>query len=110
MKNKTNNNVVTRADIDRLEKSTKKDIQGLKSDIKKTEKNLRIEILKVEERVENIEESQKRTEATLNKISIQLDGFVGVVDDLRTDNIVGANQIRDHEKRISKLESRSQPA
>lgn len=51
-----------------------------KLELKKTEKVLRVEILKVEEQAENIEEGQKRMEVTLNKISNQLDGFVGRVD------------------------------
>lgn len=80
--------------------------------VKSSERIVRAEILRVEERVENVEESQKRMEATLNKISIQLDGFVSRVDDLTNENEIGADQIhrlredvKDHEKRIAKLES-----
>jgi len=85
---------------------------AIKSELKKVEKNLRSNILKVEERVENIEDGQKRMEAILNKMSVQLDGFVGTVDDLKTDNQVGSHQINElrlqgenHEKRIKQLES-----
>ena len=79
-----------------------------KADLKNVEKNIRGEILKVEERVENLEEGQKRIEATLNKVSIQLDGFVGKVEALEQENLLGTDQYRDHEKRISKLESAAQ--
>lgn len=90
-----------------------------KSDLKKTERILRAEILKVEEKVENVEDGLKRVEekvdkmgTTIEKISNQLDGFVGRVDDLTNDNEIGTDQIHDlredmkeHEKRIAKLES-----
>lgn len=118
-------NPATRADLKLVEaemKDIKFDIKIFKGDlkltkwdimdIKKTQSSLRVEILKVKERVGDISDSQKRSETTLNKISNQLDGFVGRVDDLTTDNVVGTNQIhelrdeaKDHEKRISKLES-----
>lgn len=80
--------------------------------VKSSERILRAEILRVEERVENIEESQKRMETTLNKISNQMDGFVGRVDDLTNDNVIGTDQmhrlhenVKGHEERITKLES-----
>jgi len=101
----------TKSDLNQALKSyaTKSD---LKKTVKGSERVLRIEILKVEERVGNIEEGQKRMETTLNKISNQLDGFVGRVDDLTNDNEIGTAQIhelretaRNHESRISKLES-----
>jgi uncharacterized coiled-coil protein SlyX len=98
-----------------------------KSDLKKTVKDseriLRAEILRVEERLENVEDrltnkidsveaKVDKMGATIEKISIQLDGFVGRVDDLTNDNIIGTDQIhelrrssKDHEKRIAKLES-----
>ena len=102
--------LATKADIDRLEKSIKK--SATKTELKKTERVLRVEILRVEEKVENVEESQKRVEVKLDKISDQLDGFVGRVDDLTNDNEIGADQIHelrkdvaDHEKRLTKLES-----
>lgn len=120
--------VATKADIDRLEKSTKADIDRLeqltRSDIKKLEKStkadsklLRQDILKVEERVENLEEGQVRIETKIDKIAEMLDGFVGRVDDLTTDNEVGAHQTRElrlqvdnHEKRLQSLESLKQTA
>ena len=87
--------------------------------VKGSERILRAEILRVEERVENIEEGLKRFEekvdkigTTIEKISNQLDGFVGRVDDLTNDNEIGTDQInrlredvKDHEGRITKLES-----
>src|SRR3989344_7973673 len=98
MTNKSINNPATIADVNKA--------------VKGTEKVLITEILRVEERVENLEEGQKRMETTLNKISNQLDGFVGRVDDLTNDNEIGTDQIhelretaKDHEKRIAKLES-----
>ena len=83
---------------------------SLRVEIKKGDKSLRQEILKVEERAESIEEGQGDVRKKLEILQNTLDGFVGVVDNLRTDNVVGANQFRDHEKRISKLESRVQAA
>lgn len=132
---KKNNNiqVATKADILQLQQSTKSDIQRLeqstkadsgslrtefrnfRSDVRRTEKSLRGEILRVEVRVENIEDSQKRVETKIDKIANTLDGFVRRVDNLTTDNEVGANQIhelrkniKDHETRITQLESASQ--
>lgn len=59
-----------------------------------------------------IDDNQKILEKKLDKIANTLDGFVGTVDNLRIENEVGANQIRDlreltdnHETRIAKLES-----
>lgn len=107
----SNNALVTKSDLDTALKNyaTKSD---LNKTVKSTERVLRAEILRVEERVENVEESQKRTEVILNKISNQLDGFVGRVDDLTNDNEIGTDQIhelrktaKDHEKRITKLET-----
>ncbi|MBI5452914.1 hypothetical protein HY945_05635 [Candidatus Gottesmanbacteria bacterium] len=57
----------------------------------------------------------KRMETKLDKLQNTLDGFVGVVDDLRTDNTVGTYQTRElreimenHEKRLKHLESSKQ--
>lgn len=112
MNNKSNNQNVTKADFQILLTTLKKfatrdDLKkfATNKDLKKTEKNLRVEILKVEERVENLEEGQKRIEVTVNKISSQLDGFVGKVEVLEQENIIGTKHYRDHEERISKLEA-----
>lgn len=118
MNNKNKNNqAVTKADFQTLMATlknfaTKDDLKNFATnkDLKKTEKNLRVEILKVEERVESLEEGQKRIETTVNKISVQVDGFVGTVSNLQTENILGTNKQEDHEKRISKLESSLQAA
>lgn len=107
-KNTNGAQVATKADIQGLEKN----IRELRTESKRTEKSLRGEILKVEERVESIEESQKRVETKLDKISNTLDGFVERVDNLTADNQVGAHhtrelrvQVDDHGKRIKQLES-----
>ena len=78
--------------------ATKADIQPLKVDI---------QLLKVD-----IQHLEERIGKKLDKIANTLDGFVGRVDDLTVDNQVGANQIKElgeqvdeHEKRITKLES-----
>src|SRR3989338_11416653 len=102
--------------MDTSKLATKEDIKGLrtelKSELKLGSKSIRREILKVEERVENLEEGQKRIEAVLGKMAKTLDGFVGRVDDLTVDNEVGTHQTReleikvdDHEKRLKNLES-----
>lgn len=102
--NKTDNTqVATKADIQGL----RTEFQGLRTEFKRTEKSLRGEILRVEEKVENLEEGQKDIKATLVKLQNTLDGFVGTVDNLRTENEVGAHQTRELEKRVTKLESSS---
>lgn len=95
-------------DIKKLEQSTKAEIRTVKTDIK----YLRQAVLRVEERVENLEEGQTEIKTKLNKLQNTLDGFLGVVDDLRTDNTVGAHhtlelqiKIADHEKRLKYIES-----
>jgi len=96
--------------------ATKKDLQSLfqrietrfetKGELKKTEKNLRTEILKVEEKVETIQEQQQQMRLEMTRMSNKmtegftmlqntLDGFVGRVDDLATDNQVGTHQTRE---------------
>ena len=96
--------------------ATKSDVNKI---VKQSEKVLRQEILRVEERVENVETRLSRVETKVNsidnkldRIAVTLDGFVGRVDNLTTDNEVGANQIHelqknmeDHGKRIKILES-----
>ncbi len=68
--------------------------------------------MKIEERVENLEEGQTRVVTILKRMENTLDGFVGRVDDLTTDNEVGTHQIRelslrvdDHEDRLRHVES-----
>nr|MBI5455548.1 hypothetical protein [Candidatus Levybacteria bacterium] len=108
----------TKADIQRIETSlkkfaTKEDLKkfATKTELRRVEKSLRGEILRVEEKVENLEEGQKRIETTVNKTANVLDAFLGRLDNLEIDNKVGANQTRDlrvrvdnHEERISRLE------
>ena len=65
---------------------------------------------KVEYKAERIEAKLDKMDKKLDKLAETLDGFVGRVDNLRTENAVGAGQFRDHEIRISKLESTIQPA
>lgn len=81
---------------------------------KKADKSLRHKILKVEGRVENVEEKLERVETKvdtmdtkLDRLQNTLDGFVGTVDTLRAENEVGAHQIRELDKRVTKLESSS---
>lgn len=102
---------------------TKDDLKtfATKTDLKQVEKNLRGEILRVGERVESLEKGQKRLEkkidgvqetlgAKLDKLQNTLDGFVGTVDELRTENEVGAHQIRELDARVTKLEPSSHAA
>lgn len=113
--------LATKADIQRLEQdmerleqdmkrfATKADVTGLRGEFKRTEKSLRGEILRVEEKVEVLEEGQQEIKASLVKLQNTLDGFVGTVDDLRTDNQVGAHQLIELDACVTKLES-SRPA
>lgn len=120
--NKNNNTqVATKADIERLESAlksfaTKDDLKkyATKTDLKNVEKSLRGEILRVEERVENVEDGLKDLKGEmhvvhkkLDKLQNTMDKFVGIVDDLRTENEVGTHQIKELDKRVTKLESSS---
>lgn len=87
--------------MDTSKLATKTDIKVLKVDIE-------------ELRTETKTDSQ-RLEAKLDKLQDTLDGFVGVVDDLRTDNSVGTYhtkelqiKVDDHEKRLKNVESSKQ--
>ncbi len=108
------NQPATKADLERF---------STKLELKQVKKVLWHQILRVEEKVENVGEGLKRVEEKLtnkidgiviklDRIANQLDGFVGRVDTLTDENEVGAGQIyeirqeiKGHEKRISKLES-----
>ena len=114
------NDVATKADISRLEKSTKADSQSLKADfrdLKGDSKSLRHEVLKLEGRVEIVEEKLEVMDKKLDKIMDTMDKFIGRVDDLTVENHVGAHQtselyvkVEDHEKRIKHIEIISHPA
>jgi septation ring formation regulator EzrA len=93
--------------------TTKFDLENLESKFGKVEVRLdkvEVRLDKVEVRLNKVESKIDIVDKKLDKLQETLDGFVGVVDDLRTDNVVAAEQFRDHEKRISKLESLVQPA
>lgn len=75
--------------------ATKDDLKELKVEIKTDIKTLDGKIDQVEERLGK----------KLDKIANTLDGFVGVVDNLRIENEVGSGQIEDLRKRVTKLES-----
>ncbi|MBI4097482.1 MAG: hypothetical protein HY426_00400 [Candidatus Levybacteria bacterium] len=128
MNNRTSDNQsVILSAIKKLEASLRSEIRrgdnALRAEMKSGHKAIRQEALKVEERVENLEEGQKRMEKTINKISIQLDGFVGNVGELTEENVIATEHYRDHDlpaiallrqlqagKRISKLEKTATPA
>ena len=88
-------------DISKL--ATKIDIKTLKGNIEKLRAETRSDIQKLDTKLDHLQNT--------------LDGFVGVVDDLRTDNVVGTHQTRelqvkidDHEKRLKQIESLNQVA
>ncbi len=95
--------LATKADIQKLEQNMKK--FATKTELRSVEKSLRGEILRVEEKVEVLEEGQHEIKASLVKLQNTLDGFVGTVDDLRTENQVGAHQLRELDVRVTKLEA-----
>lgn len=121
MKNKTVDNTT------KIISHLKKMEFSLRREIKSGDKLLRQEMLKVEERVEGLEEGQKRVEARLesiesgrnsilsqmkeqhDKVMTAVSNFAGRVETLEEENVIGTKHYRDHEKRISKLESRTQP-
>ena len=100
-------------------KSQKAEINEIKVLFKRFERFLKEGLLKIEGRVENIEdgqneikEGQKRLETKVDNLEITLDGFMEKVDNLVKENVVGADQykehnvkIKDHEARITTLES-----
>lgn len=88
--------------------ATKKDLQKLATKIE--QKKVDVRLGKVEVRLDRVEQKIDVVDKKLDKLQNTLDGFVGVVDNLRTDNTVGAEQFRDHEKRILKLEKTVQQA
>lgn len=115
------NSVLTKDDLKNV--ATKEDLKkfATKTELRNVEKNLRGEILRVEEKVENLEDGQKRIEnkidgveerlsAKIDKVMNTLDGFVGIVDTLRTENEIGTHQMRELDIRVTKLESSKQPA
>ncbi|CAN5181559.1 hypothetical protein BH11PAT1_BH11PAT1_6060 [soil metagenome] len=113
--------------------ATKKDLHELRGEMKKMEKSLRGEILGVEEKVEGLDEKVERLDkkvgglgekverldekvekiqkgqetiaSALTQLQNTLDGFVGTVDELRTNTEVGAHQIRELDVRVTKIES-----
>ena len=103
MKNKTDSQTTILSAIKKLGIS-------LRSEIRMGDKLLRREMLKIEERVGNIEEKQKVMDKKLDSLDSKLDGFVGKVETLEKENEIGTEHYRDHEKRISKLETTIQPA
>lgn len=118
----TMNNNATKGDIERLEKRLVERLEkrlekyATKTELKTVEKSLRASILRVEERVENLEDGQilltqkvETIDKKLDRLQNTLDKFVGTVDDLRTDNAVGAEQIRNLDVRVTKLESPVHP-
>ena len=100
--------VATKADLAAVKSELKTDIKAVKSEVK----FLHQAFLKLEARVESLEEGQKQIVMILKRMESTLDGFVGRVDNLTTDNEVGAHQTReiqqivdDHEKRLQYIES-----
>lgn len=110
MSNKPNDNQnATKADLQKVEQSLKK--FAIKTELKKVEKNLRAESLKLEIRLERVEDKVDVVDGKLDNLQNTLDSFLGRIDNLETDNKVGANQTRDlriqvddHESRISRFE------
>ena len=85
--------------------------QATKDDFQKLEKRMDSKLDGLEKRMDSkFDGLEKRMDSKFDKLMNTLDGFVGRVDDLTTENVIGANQVKDHEKRISKLESRVQSA
>lgn len=109
-------NLATKKDIQELKtKNTKieKDIKKLETKIDAVEKRLNLKINSVEKKLEaKIDDLEERMNTKLDKIMNTLDWIVGAIDDLRTDNTVGAHHTRelkikvdDHEKRLKKIET-----
>lgn len=87
--------------------ATKKDLEKLatKAEFQRFERRTKADILE-------LRTDMQKLDTKLDKLQNTLDGFVGTVDDLRTDNTVGAYQtqelqtkIDDHEKRLKDIEA-----
>jgi len=118
MPRKSSNGQNIISEIKRVAKSLKLELKKslrleFRRELKKTEKILRREMLRVEERAEDLEdgqkeikEGQKRLETKVDNLEITLDGFVGKVDNLVKENVVGADQYRRHDVRLDNHETR----
>lgn len=71
--------------MDTSKVATKVDIKAVKTDVLKL-------ILELKEDIKGL---QTDMDAKLDKLQNTLDGFVGTVDDLRTDNTVGTHHTRE---------------
>ena len=92
--------------------ATKADISVLRTDIRQLERSTKSDISALKTEMSALKEDMKKLDGKLDKLQATLDGFVSVVDDLRTDNIVGTHQtkelqmkVNDHEKRLQHVES-----
>ena len=107
-KKTSDNQSVILSAIKKLEASLRNEIRkvdnSLRSEMRRGNKSLRQEMLKIEERVEGLEEGQKEMNKKMDNLEIKMDGFVGKVEALEQENIIGTKHYRDHEERISKLE------
>lgn len=88
--------------------ATKADISVLRTDIR----DLKIDMSVVKTDISELKEDMHKLDGKLDKLQATLDGFVGVVDDLRTENMIGTHQTKDlqmkvgdHEKRLQHVES-----
>ncbi len=115
-----NQSFATKNDFKDLKKELKKDIGLAKaglSELKIGQKSLFRSLWKLEKRIENLEEGvvriekkidrvEERLSEKMDKIMNTLDGFVGMVDDIRTDNTVGTHQARELHLKVEELEKR----
>jgi hypothetical protein len=89
--------------------ASKNDVKAVNNELKKTEKNLRAEMLRVEEKLDyRIDDVERKLDEKFDKVMTTLDGIAKGLEDLRLENSLGAEQYRDHEQRISKIESAPQ--
>ena len=99
----------TKSDLDSLEGRIDKKLDFLEARVDEKLDGLEARVdekldgleARVDEKLDGLE---ARVDEKLDKIINTLDGFVGVVDDLRTENIIGTKMLKDHEKRLLKLE------
>ncbi len=131
MPNKTpNDQTVVLLAIKKLEASLRNEIRkrnnALRAEMKSGNNAIRQEMLEIEERVEDLEEGQKRIDDRLesvesgqnsilsrmkeqhDEVMTSVSNFAGRVQDLEDENALGTEQYQDHETRISKLEKTTQ--
>lgn len=106
-----NTQVATKDDVSLLRTELKTEIKAVKIDIK----DIKLDIKNLKEEIRELRADNQKLDSKLDKLQNTLDKFVGIVDDVRTENTVGTyhtkelqTKVADHEDRLQQLESLKQ--